>query len=24
MRTASFIVAIDKVAQSYMELGVFP
>jgi len=24
MRTASFIVAIDKVAKSYMELGVFP
>lgn len=24
MRTAAFIVAIDKVAQSYMELGVFP
>ncbi|HLB00216.1 MAG TPA: Glu/Leu/Phe/Val dehydrogenase, partial [Bacteroidota bacterium] len=24
MRTASFIDAIDKVAQSYMELGVFP
>jgi len=24
MRTASFITAIDKVAQSYVELGVFP
>ena len=24
LRTAAFISAIDKVAQSYMELGIFP
>lgn len=24
LRTASFVVAIDKIAQSYMELGIFP
>ena len=24
LRTAAFIVAIEKVAQSYMELGIFP
>jgi glutamate dehydrogenase (NAD(P)+) len=24
LRTAAFISAIDKIAQSYMELGIFP
>jgi hypothetical protein len=24
MRTAAFRVAVDKIARSYMELGVFP
>jgi glutamate dehydrogenase (NAD(P)+) len=24
LRTASFVLAIDRIAQSYMELGIFP
>ena len=24
LRTAAYVVAIDKIAQSYLELGIFP